>query len=341
MTRVGLVGYGMAGRDIHTPLLSAAGCQVVAVATSAAARVTQAHADLPHATVVADLDELLERSGELALDLVVLASPSGAHHVQALAVIAAGLPLVVDKPLAVDAGQAQEITAAAAAAGVPLTVFQNLRHDPDLRTLAGLVAGGALGQVLRAEMRWERWRPDLGSAWRETLPAAQGGGVLLDLHSHMVDDVVQLFGPVRSVYAELAARDAVAEDEAFLSCHHAGGVVSHLGVSTRVAAAGPRWRVLGTEGTYLIAAMAGEAAALSELVDEDGHCGWLYRHGEPRRAVPAARADRTDFYRAVAAALASGDSSALPVDPRDAVHVLAVLDAARHAARTGHREPVG
>lgn len=333
-----MVGYGMAGRGIHTPLLQAAGCQVVAVVTANGARVAQARADLPGVVVVPTLDALLGAAGRLGLDLVVLATPTGGHADEALAVIAAGLPVVVDKPLAVDADGAARVVRAARGR-VPLSVFQNKRYDPDVLTLGGLLRDGALGEVRRAEARWERWRVDDDHAWRDELPAERGGGVLLDLHSHLVDAVVRLFGPVTGVYAELAARETVAEDEAFLSCRHASGVVSHLGVSARAAAYGPRWRVLGSGGSYLVSGLVGEPGVIAELADVEGHCGWLYRGPAERAPVPAVAGSPVDYYRGVAAALTRPDvvsaQEAMPVDPADAVHVAAVLDAARVSASDG------
>ncbi len=101
--RVGLVGYGSAGRGIHAPLIVRAGLELAAVSTSDATRAEQVRADHAGAQVVPDLEALLAVEG---LGLVVLASPSGVHVEQAEQVIAAGLPLVVDKPLGVDASGA-------------------------------------------------------------------------------------------------------------------------------------------------------------------------------------------------------------------------------------------
>lgn len=124
-----------------------------------------------------------------------------------------------------------------------------------------------------------------------------------------------------------------------LSCRHASGVVSHLGVSARAAAYGPRWRVLGSGGSYLVSGLVGEPGVIAELADVEGHCGWLY-HGPAERApVPAVAGSPVDYYRGVAAALTRPDvvsaQEAMPVDPADAVHVAAVLDAARVSASDG------
>lgn len=331
--RVGLVGYGGAGRGIHTPMLRQAGFDVAAVVTSNPQRVAQARADLPGCAVVADLGTLLQVEG---LDLVVLASASGAHVEQALQVIDAGRPLVVDKPLALDATTALRVADAAAQAGVPLTVFQNRRFDAEHVAARETVASGTLGEVFRHEFRWERWRPQPKQRWREQLPADQGGGVLLDLHTHIVDAAVDLFGPVLTVYAQLASRTTVAEDDAFLSCAHESGVLSYLSATSLAGAPGPRQRILGTAGAFLLNHFQDDVDVYPDLVDPSvDHCGFVYR-GAERTPVPRPSHDAGDFYPLVRAALESdGPQERMPVQPAEAVHALAVIDAARTSARQG------
>ena len=331
MTRAAIAGYGFAGRDIHAPRLLEAGVEVVAVSTASPERAAAARADLPGVRVVPGLAELLAVPD---VDVVVLATPTGGHAEQVRAVVDAGRPCVVDKPLAVDAPSAAAVVRYAERAGVPLTVFQNRRYDPEQATVARVVADGLVGEPFRYEMRWERWRPVPKDRWRENLPAAEGGGLLLDLHSHLVDAAVQLFGPVESVVATLAARTTVAEDDAFLLCRHAGGVESHLGASSVAAAPGPRVRLLGTEGAYVLADFEGEPHLWSGQADADAaHSGWLYR-GQEREPVVRAASSQADLYRVVARALAAPEpQAAMPVDPWDAVHTLAVIDAARVSAR--------
>ncbi|HEY7722142.1 MAG TPA: Gfo/Idh/MocA family oxidoreductase [Pedococcus sp.] len=329
MTRVGLAGYGMAGRQIHAPLLAAAGLEVAAVSTSHPERQAAVQQELPDAAVVSDLDGLLQVDG---LELVVLATPSGDHAAHAMAAIEAGIAVVVDKPLAVSADAALEVVDAAEQAGVPLTVFQNRRFDAEHATLAEVLRSDAIGQVYRAELRWERWRPEPKQRWREQADPGEGGGILLDLHSHLVDAAVQLFGEIETVYAEVAARTTNADDDAFLACRHTSGVVSHLGATSVAGAPGPRVRVLGSKGAFLLNQFEAEANIFSDLRDDDGHAGWIYR-GEEREPVVRSQASQVDFYRAVRDALRSDSPAAnMPVDPRDAVHTLAVIDAARTSA---------
>lgn len=334
MTRVALAGYGSAGRGIHAPLLARAGWEVVAVSTSDDARAAAARTEVPGVRVVPGLADLLELRG--LVDVVVLATPSGAHAAQARAVADAGLACVVDKPLAVDAATAADVVRHAASRGAPLTVFQNRRFDPDHRTVERVVRERLVGEPFRFEMRWERWRPVPKDRWRENAPATAGGGILLDLHSHLVDAAVRLFGPVASVAGTLAAHTTAAEDDAFLLCRHASGVVSHLGATSVAGAPGPRVRLLGTAAAFVVADFEGEEHVWDAQRDlDDGHCGWLYR-GTDREAVARVPGDQADFYRAVASALGTADpQAAMPVDPWDAVHTLAVLDAARASSAEG------
>ncbi len=333
MPRVLLVGYGSAGRGFHSPLLVAAGCPPAAVVTTHPRRCRQVRAELPDAAVVPDLEAGLE----LEPDLVVLASPSGVHAEQVRTCVAAGVPLVVDKPLAVDAEQARHVVTIAQAAGVPLTVFQNRRWDAENLTLAGLLERGELGEVHRFERRWERWRPVPRDRWRENARPQDGGGILLDLQTHLVDSATFFFGPVEQVYAEVNAWTTPAEDEAFLALRHASGVVSHLGASSVAGAPGPRTRVLGSAAAYVVTSFEAEIAAFGGFENRPGCCGWLAT-GDERRPVPAAPGDHRDYYPAVFAAIARPGAerqAAMPVDPWDAVHVLEVIDAARSSAALG------
>jgi predicted dehydrogenase len=329
--RVVLVGYGSAGRGIHAPLIVRAGLTLAAVSTSNPTRAEEVRAEHPEAVVVPDLDAILAQ-GEL--DLVVLASPSGVHAEQAKRVIEAGLPLVVDKPLAVDSKSALDTLDLAAHHGVPLTVFNNRRFDPELAALTRVRDDELVGEIWRAEYRWDRWRPVPKRRWREQVAAEEGGGLLLDLHTHLVDQAVLLHGEVEAVYAEVASRTTVAEDDTFLACHHTSGVVSHLMASSVNGAPGPRARVLGSGGSYIIGRQFDDVSSFTEFFNEGDAVGWVVRGDEREPGPVVTDADQARFYRAVAAALATDDpQTAMPVDPRDAVHVLAVIDAARTSAR--------
>ena len=340
--RVALFGFGLAGRVFHAPLIAAEpGLELAVVVTRDAERRAQVAAAYPGAEVVDDADAVWERAGEL--DLAVVATPNRAHVPLARGALDAGLAVVVDKPLASDAAAARALVQHAEAVGGMLTVFQNRRWDGDFLTLRDVLAAGRLGAVLRFESRFDRWRPDAGGAWRETEAPSDGGGLLLDLGSHLVDQAVQLFGPVARVYAELDVRraGAAADDDAFVALEHADGVRSHLGMSALVAQIPPRMRVLGDAAAFVKRGLDVQEDQLDAglLPGDDGwgadpQAQWATLGSDAdAQPVPTVAGAYERFYAGVAEALRDG--TAPPVDPWDAVRVLEVLDAARRSAAQG------
>jgi len=220
-----------------------------------------------------------------------------------------------------------------------LTAFQNRRWDGDFLTLRRLLGANELGRVHRFESRFERWRPQLGDGWRERTPGAEGGGLLLDLGSHLVDQAVQLFGPVRGLYAEVDARHegAVADDDVFLALEHESGVRSHLWASALATASAPRFRVLGDRAAYVKHGLDVQEEHLrsgGSPTDPDWGEEPPERRGrlvteDEQREIPTQPGSYGSFYAGVAASL--NDGAPPPVDPRDAVAVLELLDEARAA----------
>jgi scyllo-inositol 2-dehydrogenase (NADP+) len=339
--RVAIVGYGLAGRVFHASLIEATrGMTVASVVTSDPERQAQVARDHPAARTLSSADRLWERDDH---DLVVIATPNDTHLPLAAAAIDHGLPVVVDKPLAVTAARAEQVVLRAQRAGVLLTVFQNRRWDSDHLTLRRLLDGGHLGEVLRYESRFERWRPSpKPGSWRETLSPVQGGGQLLDLGSHLVDQALTLFGPVTEVYAEVDARRGLeADDDVFIALHHASGTISHLRASALTAAPGPRLRVLGSEAAFVQRTLDSQEDRLRAGqrpdtvpdwgVEPEAHRGRLVT-GDASVPVPGERGDWAQFYVLLAAALRDGGPP--PVDPGDAVAALRVLEDARRSAAT-------
>jgi predicted dehydrogenase len=340
--RVALVGYGPAGSFFHAPLIAATpGLVLDTIVTGSQERRAQAAAAHPGVRFAATAEELWTRGGEL--DLVVLASPNRTHVPLATTALEAGLPVVVDKPIAGTAEDARKLAALAESRGLLLTVFQNRRWDSDFLTLQALLADGALGSVHRFESRFERWRPRLKGGWRESGDPAEIGGLLYDLGSHLVDQALTLFGPARSVYAEsgVLRAGAAADDDSFVAVTHVSGVRSHLWMTATAARLGPRFRVLGSTGGFVTHGLDPQEAALREGL-RPGAGAWgvepesawgTIGTDDSVRPVPSLPGDYPAFYAAVATALREG--GAPPVTALEAAAALEVIEAARRSADSG------
>jgi len=340
--RVGLLGYGLAGRAFHAPLIAAtAGLELTAVVTRDPERRAQLRAAYPSAAVLDTADELWARAG--SLDLAVIATPNSSHISLARAALEVGLPAVIDKPFAATAAEARALVGDARARGVGLTVFQNRRWDGDFLTVKKLVAGGALGAVHQFESRFERWNPVPKGGWRERGEPEEAGGLLFDLGSHVIDQALQLFGPVRTVYAELDRRrpGVVVDDDAFVAVTHVSGVRSHLWMSKVCAQRAPRFRVLGARAAFTKYGLDGQEAAMAAGA-VPGAPGWgdeIPEHWGVLGEDPSPTRLRTEpggypqFYAQVAAAIRNG--SAMPVDPDDAIAGLEIIEAAQRSAARG------
>lgn len=312
---------------------------MAAVVTGDPGRAAQAAHDHPQAALYDSAAALWENAAEL--DGVVIATANDVHVPLAVAAIDHRLPVVVDKPLAPDADAAEALIEHAERAGVLLTVFQNRRWDSDQLLLAQVIESGGLGTVWRFESRLERWRPEPEPGrWRDSATPAQGGGQLLDLGSHLVDQALHRFGPVTHVYAEVDARRGLAaDDDVFVALTHTSGVISHLRASVVSAAPGPRLRVLGSEAALIVPEPDTQEARLraGERPDRVEDWGVEATANRPRliagaRSVPlnGPPGDWPAFYARLRDALRSGGPP--PIDPHDALATLRVLDAARVSA---------
>ncbi len=341
--RVALIGFGMAGAVFHAPLIAATeGLSLTTIVTADEGRAADAASRFPSARVVPSAEDVWSDAG--GHDLAVVAGPNRAHASLALAAIEAGLGVVVDKPLAVTAEEGRRLRDAAADRAVLISAFHNRRWDGDFLTLRRLVAERALGDVHRLESRFERWRPEpREGAWRESDDPADAGGLLYDLGSHLIDQALVLFGPVRSVYAELdvVRPGARVDDDVFVALAHEGGARSHLWASAVAAEGGPRLRALGSAGAYVKHGMDVQEDALKDGqapggpdwgAEPEGAWGAAGSPGG-MRAVPTQPGDYPAYYAGIRDALRHRSPPPVTVD--EAIAVLELIEAARRSGERG------
>jgi scyllo-inositol 2-dehydrogenase (NADP+) len=345
--RVAIIGYGMAGAVFHAPLIaSTEGLAVSAIVTNNAERRQRARADFPDAAILASAEQVWQNVS--SYDLVVVASPNRTHVALGMAAMQAGLPVVIDKPMAPSVAEAERLLTTSESTGRLLTVFQNRRWDNDFLTVRQLLASepDVLGRIVRFESWYQRYRPQPRSGiWRELPDPGEAGGLLFDLGSHLIDQALLLFGQPLRVYAEADMRrpGAQVDDDTFVAIEFAGGTRAHLwmGVLTRIP--GPRLRITGLRGMYEKWGMDPQEEALN-AGKRPGDAGWG-RESRENWGRLSTEVDKLhfdghvetlpgayqNFYALLRDALVAGGKP--PVDPADAVAVLRVIEAARESAR--------
>lgn len=338
--RVLLSGYGNAGRILHAPLVSAnPDLKLAGVVTSDPERQAAVHARYPGAAVGNHIEDLLDVR---KFDLVVVASANVAHVPQAIAALNAGLPVVVDKPIAPTAKEALDLVERARSRELLLTVFQNRRWDNDILTVRRLIDDGALGNVFRFESTHDRFTPRPQSGWRESGEPTEAGGLLYDVGSHLIDQALQLFGPARDVFAELDVRrpGASIDDDTFVALTHESGVRSHLSISLVSAQRRPRFHVHGDRAAYVKYgfdpqedALAAGGSPDTQLWGSEPATSWgtVGETSEGVTAIESERGSYARFYEGLVKALRG--EAASPVEPMDAVHTLEVIEAAQTSSR--------
>lgn len=338
---VGLVGYGMAAKTFHAPLIKAAtGLELMAVVSSNPARVK---ADWPDVEVVENLNDLLN---ERLIDLVVIATPNELHFPMAKAALAAGKHVVIDKPITVALSEARTLRAQADRSNLMLSVFQNRRWDSDFLTVRKLLDEGHLGRVVSFTSRFDRYRPLVTDRWRDR--NKPGGGIWYDLGPHLLDQARELFGMPRAIMLEQAtAREGSEVDDDFVAMLDYDGLRVTLQASTLVAEPSPRFLIHGTQGSYSTygldpqEAMLKEGLMPSENWGEDPYPGHLtLNHGtseQPELLVeeyPSIPGNYLAYYESIREALLlKGGQPA--VTGEDGVDIMTLLEAGRDSYRQG------
>lgn len=310
MIKAGLVGFGMAGRVFHGPLLSSVeGIELAAVMERNSNHAAQRH---PGITTCRSLEEML---GDESLGLFVVATPSATHFDVARQILRAGKNVVVDKPMSMASMQIAELIALAREQNVLLAPFQNRRWDSDFRTVQKVLLEGSLGQLVCFQSRFDRWRPvaPTDRLWKED-PAS--GGVLVDLGTHLVDQALTLFGKPEAVWADvLREREWATANDGFEIRMRYAGFTAALGANSLSLPAGPRFHLRGSKGNYWKYGLDPQEAALNQMTRiDDPNWGreplsaWGTLHvdigvGTVAQPVEALRGDYRTYYAGVRDAL--------------------------------------
>ena len=338
MIDVGLVGFGLAGRAFHAPVIRATpGLRLAAIVQRSGNEAAEKYPDVRVVRSVAEFLNIPE------LRLVVIATPNDTHAPIATECLKAGRDVVVDKPFATTLEEAKGLVALAKKCGRLITVYQNRRYDGDFQAIRQIVSEGRLGRIVRFETSYDRYRPELKTgAWRER--NAPGGGILFDLAPHLIDHALVLFGLPEAVTADVRLeRVAAVVDDAFDVMLHYPGVLRAVLRATMLAITQrPRFVLQGTRGALFKQTFDPQEANLRR-----GHLSENAAWGaEPkedwavlttvendtlvRRSIASAACDYRDYYANVRDAILG--RAELAISPQHALDVMRVLEMARESS---------
>lgn len=332
--RVGLIGYGFAGKTFHAPLISA--IPALKLAAIASSRPDAVKADFADVEVFADPMALaISRS----VDLVVIATPNDSHAPLARSALEAGADVVVDKPFTLTLADARALAAIAEREKRLLSVFHNRRYDTDFLGVKRVIESGVLGRITHFETHFDRFRPAVRDRWRER--AIPGGGLWFDLGPHLVDQTLTILGLPDRVSASLATQRSGGEttDYAHVVLDY-GSTKAVLHGAMLVAGGVNRFTVHGEKGSLIKRRLDPQEAQLLSGM-RPGLPGWgkdddpliLFDGDGGERTLPTPDGDQSNYYRDIARAIAG--EAANPVTPLQGLAVMAVIEAAVASSETG------
>ncbi len=343
MIRVGLVGFGMAGRVFHAPLISSVeGLELAAVVERSSNNAAERY---PGITTYRSVEELL---ADPSIKLVVVATPNSTHFPIAMKALEAAKNVVVDKPVAISSAEIVELAELAGGIGLHLFPFHNRRFDNDFLTIRKVIDDHLLGRLVHFESNFDRWRPGSSSrAWKEE---ADEGGILLDLGTHLVDQALALFGQPSAVGAEvLRERDGDGSNDSItVRLHYYTGISVTLGANCLSSLARPRFHLRGSRGNFWKWGLDPQEDALGKVTKiEDANWGqepadhWGTSSvdtdaGVVTQAVSSEIGDYRRFYAGVRDVLL-GDAATPPASPVEAWRVARVLEWAKESSEL-HRD---
>lgn len=343
MIRVGVIGLGRSGWEIHCSFLSKAKqFQLAAVCDQSPERLKQA-GELFNTKTYSSAQELISDSD---IELVVVSAPSHLHKSLALAVLAAGKHVIVEKPMSTTLADADEMLDAAEKSGRVLTVFHNRRWDRDYLMIKKFFQEGRFGSLFSIDSRVMTFGPEWSTygvkeydpQWRTK--AAYGGGFLADWGPHLVDQCLDLSCEwPKSVSCELRSHlwATEVEDSFTLRLSFPSGLLATIEGSNNTRIPLPRWFVVGEKGTLISKGEWGKWTEMrfKGLVDDKE------AEFEPK---PASEGDGLEsfgvdteltarFYTDLHEALMKGREPVIKA--KFARNVMAVLEAARRSAKEG------
>ncbi|WP_263081321.1 oxidoreductase [Endozoicomonas sp. Mp262] len=335
MIKVGVIGFGFSATIFHLPLIEASDYfELVAISSSQTERVMS---EYPDVEVFATPDKLISAP---SVELVVITAPNDVHFPLARSCLEQGKHVVLEKPMATTAKEADTLVRLANHKNRMLSVFHNRRWDGDFLTVKKLIDNNQLGDIRFFESHFDRFRPEVRDRWKES--PVPGGGVWFDLGAHLIDQALVLFGVPQSVTGRcLSLRDKSKATDYFHVMLHYQNKEVVLHSSPYSAGANCRFQVQGSKGSFVKYGLDPQENQLKGGIspkapdfglEEEESFGVLY-HGTHWESVETEGGCYLSYYEGIASAIEKGEI--VPVTGDQASLVIKILEVAERSSREG------
>lgn len=335
--RAGVIGFGLAGRIFHSAVISATpGLELAAIVQRTGDEAAKAY---PNVQIYRSIEELLSDD---SIRLVVVGTPSPSHFEVAEQCLRADRDVVIDKPFVLTSDEAARLVRLARERNRLLTAYQNRRWDGDFKTVEKIMVSGLLGRLVTFESHFDRYRPQPRQrGWRED--GGPGGGTLFDLGPHLIDQALTLFGKPEKIFATVRTdRENGAVDDVFDIALFYPKLTAYLRATTLAKAAGPRFTLHGTQGSFVKFGLDPQEEALKSGANFDSAgfgaepedaWGKLYLEGAAPQSVETEIGDYRGIYANVRDALLG--EAKLAVTPEQAWRTTRLIELARESSSQG------
>lgn len=331
--RTAILSFGMSGRVFHAPFISLnPSFKLVGIWERTKSASLEFY---PNIHIYRSLDEVLDDTN---IDLVVVNTPTNTHYDFAKKALLVGKHVIVEKAFTTTLSEAIELTQLAKIKNKKIAVFQNRRWDSDFKTVQQIITEGWLGNVVEAEIHFDRFKETLSPKVHKE-KAGPGAGTLNDLGPHLIDQAITLFGVPDAVFADLRVTRANSEvDDYFELLLYYSDKRVRLKSGYLVREAVPSYVIHGNKGSFLksradvqeVALMANQSPNTANWgEEEESQQGLLHTEKGGitiRKKIPTLKGNYGEYYDAVGKAIQN--DTPMPVTGEDGINVMKIIDAA-------------
>ena len=336
--KTAICSFGMSGRVFHSPFLSVnPNFNFYAVWERTK---NLAEEKFPNVITYRSLEKML--ADEL-IELVIVNTPNYTHYEYAKKALEAGKHVIVEKPFTINTKEAEELIALAKKQNKILSVYQNRRYDSDYKTVKKVLDEKLLGDVVEAEIHFDRYREELSPKKHKETPGP-GAGVLYDLGSHIIDQALQLFGMPEKLFADIRIiRPLSKVDDYFELLLYYPNLRVRLKASYLVREALPGYIFHGMKGSFIKAKTDVQETMLqagnmpggkdwgTEPENEKGLLHTEIDGKEVKEYITSEQGNYGDYYQAIYDAIRNGKPN--PVPPEEGEGVIKIIETAFESSK--------